>query len=116
MQRESIEWCQFYWFDTAAVHLPRILLIGDSIVAGHRQALAERVMEGTAQPNGQWLPPGTFGYNPEVAAPRPDPEGARRLLAEAGFPQGFRLTFHTPNDRYPNDARIAQARNPDRKS
>ena len=43
MQRESIEWCQFYWFDTAAVHLPRILLIGDSIVAGHRQALAERL-------------------------------------------------------------------------
>jgi peptide/nickel transport system substrate-binding protein len=46
---------------------------------------------------------------PEIAAPRPDPDGARRLLAEAGFPQGFRITLHGPNDRYPNDSRIIQA-------
>jgi len=38
-----------------------------------------------------------------------DIEGARRLLAEAGFPQGFRITLTTPNDRFPNDSRIAQA-------
>lgn len=78
-------------------------------IAIDRQALTDRVMEGTAQPNGQWLPPGTFGYNPAVPVPPYDPDGARRLLADAGFPQGFRLTFHTPNDRYPNDARVAQA-------
>ena len=75
----------------------------------NRAALAERVMEGTAQPNGQWLPPGTFGYNPAVPVPRFDADMAKRLLAEAGFPQGFRLTLHSPNDRYPNDARTAQA-------
>nr|WP_282572007.1 ABC transporter substrate-binding protein [Roseomonas acroporae] len=78
-------------------------------LAINRQALAERVMEGTAQPAGQWLPPGTFGYNPDVPAPPYDPEQARRLLAEAGFPQGFRLTLHSPSDRYPGDARTAQA-------
>jgi len=78
-------------------------------VAIDREALAERVMEGTARPNGQWLPPGSYSYNSEVPVPRPDPDGARRLLAEAGFPNGFRMTLTTPNDRYPNDARTAQA-------
>ena len=52
---------------------------------------------------------GTFGYNPAVRPPAYDPEGAKKLLAEAGFPQGFRLTLHSPNDRYPNDSKAAQA-------
>ncbi|MBV1799119.1 ABC transporter substrate-binding protein [Siccirubricoccus sp. G192] len=78
-------------------------------IAINRQALSERIMEGGASPTGQWLPEGTFGYNPEVATPRYDPDAAKRLLAEAGFPQGFRLTLHSPNDRYPNDSKAAQA-------
>ncbi|WP_431282067.1 ABC transporter substrate-binding protein [Humitalea sp. 24SJ18S-53] len=78
-------------------------------VAINRVALCEQVMEGTAAPNGQWLPPGVFSYNPAVPVPEFSPDRARALLAEAGFPQGFRLTLHTPNDRYPNDARTAQA-------
>ncbi len=47
MKREPIEWCQMYWFNTETKHLPRILLIGDSIVVGHRAAVAKR-MEGLA--------------------------------------------------------------------
>ena len=78
-------------------------------MAINREALAQRIMEGTAQPTGQWLPEGTFGYNPEVKPPAYDPDGAKKLLAEAGFPQGFRMTLHSPNDRYPNDAKTAQA-------
>ncbi|MBX6376568.1 MAG: ABC transporter substrate-binding protein [Acetobacteraceae bacterium] len=74
-----------------------------------RQAITQRVMEGAATPAGQFLPEGVFGHVPELTAPRPDPEAARRLLAEAGYPQGFRITLHSPNDRYINDSRIAQA-------
>jgi len=74
-----------------------------------RQALAARVMEGTAIPTGQWLPEGAYSYNPEVPVTQPDSAAAKRLLAEAGFPDGFRLTLSTPNDRYPGDAKTAQA-------
>jgi peptide/nickel transport system substrate-binding protein len=74
-----------------------------------RDAIAERVMEGQATPNAQWLPPGAYSYNPAVTAQPADLDGARRLLAEAGFPNGFRLVLSTPNDRFPNDSRIAQA-------
>jgi len=78
-------------------------------IAINRQALADRVMEGSAVPSGQWLPPGVYSYNPDVPPPEQDVDAARKLLAEAGFPQGFRMTLHTPNDRYPNDAKTAQA-------
>jgi peptide/nickel transport system substrate-binding protein len=78
-------------------------------MAINREALVERVMEGAATATAQWLPEGAFGYNPQVRPRAFDAEGARRLLAEAGYPDGFRITLHTPNDRWPNDARIAQA-------
>ncbi|WP_242662184.1 ABC transporter substrate-binding protein [Teichococcus deserti] len=74
-----------------------------------RAALVERVMEGRGTPSGQWLPAGFYSANPAVGVPRFDPEAARRLLAEAGFPRGFRLVVHTPTDRFANDSRIAQA-------
>jgi peptide/nickel transport system substrate-binding protein len=78
-------------------------------LAINREALVERVMEGAAEATAQWLPAGAFGYNPDLRPAPFDPERARALLAEAGFPEGFRVTLATPNDRWPNDARISQA-------
>ncbi|MFZ4411015.1 MAG: ABC transporter substrate-binding protein [Paracraurococcus sp.] len=74
-----------------------------------RNAIVERVMEGAAIPAGQFLPEGSFSFVPDLVAPKADADAARKLLAEAGFPQGFRITLHGPNDRYPNDSRIIQA-------
>jgi peptide/nickel transport system substrate-binding protein len=74
-----------------------------------RTALTERIMDGMAVPSGQLTPEGFGGYDPAVRAPAPDIAGARRLLAEAGYPDGFGLTISCSNDRYVNDARICQA-------
>ncbi|MBP0446751.1 ABC transporter substrate-binding protein [Roseomonas sp. SSH11] len=74
-----------------------------------RQAITDRVMEGASLPSTQLLPPTAFGALPDRQVGRADADAARRLLAEAGYPQGFRITLHGPNDRYMNDARIIQA-------
>ncbi|UFN51431.1 ABC transporter substrate-binding protein [Roseomonas sp. OT10] len=73
-----------------------------------RAAITERIMEGSAVPSAQLVRPGLAGHVPGLE-PATDPAEARRLLAEAGFARGFRLTLHGPNDRYPNDARVLQA-------
>lgn len=74
-----------------------------------RDAIVEEVMEGIAIPAGQVLPEGFFGVSENIEVPEYDPEGAMALLAEAGYPDGFQLTIAGPNDRYINDAEIAQA-------
>jgi peptide/nickel transport system substrate-binding protein len=74
-----------------------------------RDAIVSRVMEGVAIKAGQLLPDGFFGVSSKLKPEPYDPAGAKKLLAEAGLPNGFRLTIHSPNDRYPNDAKIAEA-------
>jgi len=75
----------------------------------NRQALVDKMMEGQAVATGQLLPEGFFGYSKGLKVEAYDPEGAKALLAEAGYPDGFGLTIHAPNNRYVNDARVAQA-------
>ncbi len=74
-----------------------------------RNAIAQRVMEGTATPTMQWMPEGAYGYVPDLRPAAVNQAEARRLLTEAGFPNGFRMTLHTPQDRYPNDSQTSQA-------
>jgi peptide/nickel transport system substrate-binding protein len=75
----------------------------------NRPALVERTMEGRAVATGQFLPQGFTGWSPDLPVEPFDPEGARRLLAEAGYAQGFGITLHTPANRYPNDVQTTQA-------
>ena len=74
-----------------------------------RDAIASRIMEGQAQPAGQLLPESFFGTSKKLKPEKVDVEGAKKLLAEAGYPNGFGLTLHTPNNRYINDEKVAQA-------
>ncbi|HEV7265805.1 MAG TPA: ABC transporter substrate-binding protein [Falsiroseomonas sp.] len=74
-----------------------------------RRAIVERINEGQAVMTGQFVPEGFFGHFPDIAPDAFDPQGARRLLSEAGWPNGFRLTLATSNDRIFNAPRMVQA-------
>lgn len=75
----------------------------------NRVAISERAMEGGGEPAGQFMPPGFVGHVPGLAPPAYDPALSRRLLAEAGYPQGFGITVHCTNDRFAGDGRVCQA-------
>jgi peptide/nickel transport system substrate-binding protein len=75
----------------------------------NRPAMVDKVMEAEAVPAGQLVPEFLFGATKNLKVEAFDPEGAKKLLAEAGYPDGFGLTIHAPNNRYVNDAKVAQA-------
>lgn len=75
----------------------------------NREGIKTQIMDGYAMPTGQLMPQGAVGYTPDLAVDKYDVNRAKALLAEAGYPQGFKLTLHGPNDRYVNDAKIVEA-------
>ena len=75
----------------------------------NRRAMVERVMEGHAIAAGNLVSPPVFGHADALKPEAYDPQAAKKLLAEAGYPDGFALTLHAPNDRYVNDEQVAQA-------
>lgn len=74
-----------------------------------RAALTARALDGQAIPTIQLVPEGFGAWDPTRTAPAVDPEAAKRLLAEAGYPDGLGLTIGCSNNRYVNDARVCQA-------
>ncbi len=74
------------------------------------KAIQSRVMRGQSRPTGLMYGPGINGFTEASDTRLPyDPEAAKKLLAEAGYPQGFGVTMDCPNDRYVNDEAICQA-------
>lgn len=74
----------------------------------NQEGIASRLMKGFATPAAQLSPEGYAGHNPDLT-PRYDLEKAKELMAEAGYEDGFSITMMAPNNRYVNDAKIAQA-------
>jgi peptide/nickel transport system substrate-binding protein len=74
------------------------------------EAIRTRIMRGAATPTGLMIAPGVNGFDPALNKRLPyDANAAKKLLAEAGYPDGFEVGMHCPNDRYVNDAEICQA-------
>ncbi len=74
-----------------------------------REGIVARIMSGEAKAAAEFLPNPLDGTNPGIQPAKPDPNKAKKLLADAGYPNGFGLTIGTPNDRYINDAQVTQA-------
>jgi peptide/nickel transport system substrate-binding protein len=74
-----------------------------------RDAIRDRIMNGQSAPDNQLMRQGQYGFDPDLPPIRFDPTEAKHLLAEAGYPNGFRLTMDCQNDRFVNDAAICQA-------
>ncbi|MBV8096670.1 MAG: ABC transporter substrate-binding protein [Acetobacteraceae bacterium] len=74
------------------------------------EAIAAKLMRGQAHPTWLLWGPGVNGYDSKLdRRPKPDPLRAKKLLAEAGYPNGFSLTLDCPNDRYVEDNEICMA-------
>ncbi len=74
------------------------------------EAIKSRVMRNAATPTALLLGPGVRGFQPDMNKRLPyDPDAAKKLLAEAGYPNGFEVAMNCPNDRYVNDSAICQA-------
>ncbi len=74
------------------------------------EGIKKTVMRDAAVPAALMIPPQVKGYAPDLGKRLPyDVEAAKKLMAEAGYPNGFELKMNCPNDRYVNDGEICQA-------
>jgi peptide/nickel transport system substrate-binding protein len=73
-------------------------------------AIQKAVMRGASAPTGLMIAPGIKGFPVELNKRLPyDPAAAQKLLADAGYAQGFEVGMNCPNDRYVNDEEICKA-------
>ncbi len=121
IQRAPAVWTIFLGMNTGSKELASSSVKGKNPFADIRvrkamnmavdvNAITQRIMRGLAQPAGTIVPPGVQGYDKSLDVHLPfDADGAKKLLVEAGYPNGFDVRLDCPNDRYLNDEPICQA-------
>ncbi|NRG17246.1 ABC transporter substrate-binding protein [Rhizobiales bacterium] len=72
------------------------------------EAIKDKVMRGLSTPSALMISPLLFSRSDEFERFPYDPDAAKALLAEAGYPDGFSVGMDCPNDRYVNDESICQ--------
>ncbi len=73
-------------------------------------AIHKAVMRGASTPTALMIAPGIKGFSADMNKRIPfDPDASKKLLSEAGYPQGFEVGMNCPNDRYVNDEEICKA-------
>ena len=121
IERAVSPWTIFFGMNSGRVELASSSVKGKNPFADIRvrramnmaidvNSITQRIMRGFAQPAGNLVPPGVHGYDKSIDTHLAfDADGAKKLLAEAGYPNGFDVRLDCPNDRYLNDEPICQA-------
>jgi peptide/nickel transport system substrate-binding protein len=74
------------------------------------KTIVAKVMRGQAEATALMIAPGINGFDKSLnERPAYDPAKSKKLLADAGYPNGFETGMDCPNDRYVNDEAICQA-------
>ncbi len=73
------------------------------------EAIKSRIMRGASVPSALMVGNGIRGFSADAKRLPYDAEASKKLLAEAGYPNGFEVKMNCPNDRYVNDGEICQA-------
>ena len=66
-------------------------------------------MEGLGKPQSQLVTPGIFGYSEKLQVTKANVNRAKELMAQAGFPNGFKVVFSFTNDPLPGDGAVGTA-------
>lgn len=74
-----------------------------------QEAIIKHIQEDQAYPLKGLLGPQMFGYDADIKNYPYDPEKAKQLLAQAGYPNGLSVDFYSPSGRYTKDKETAQA-------
>ena len=78
------------------------------VFAINNEGIVEKIMKGFATASAQQSPVGYAGHVANLK-PRYDLKKAKQLMKDAGYEKGFSVTMMAPNNRYVNDAKIAEA-------
>lgn len=85
-----------WFFDTTVAPWNNLLVRQAANYAINRKAMASGLLDGTADPAYQLVPRANAAYNPDSFGYSYDPEKAKQLLKEAGYPNGFSTTVAYP--------------------
>jgi ABC-type dipeptide transport system, periplasmic component len=80
---------------------PRVREAFDLVI--DRETLVEYALEGMGVVSTQLVTPNIFGYNKDIPVPEYNVEKAKQLMAEAGYPEGFKVSLAYANDRMPTE-------------